>query len=119
MKHLKDSLPILLDDPTFPEKFIPQSSGDAAPSTSKQVLHHEEEIREQTEAAKCFLEEEQATKQVPSLGPLSPKKEGLKFSSLEPQAPSMIQKCHIIEGPVKCSKKLNSHPKMKMSRLLR
>ena len=45
MKHLKDNLPIFPDDPTFAEKFIPHSSGDAVPSTSKQVLAHEEDIR--------------------------------------------------------------------------
>ena len=45
MKHLKDNLLIFPDYPTFTEKFIPQSSGDAAPSTSKQVLPHEEEVR--------------------------------------------------------------------------
>ena len=78
MKHLKDNLPILSDDPAFTEKFIPQSSGDAAPSTSKQTSPHEEEVRKQAQAAKCLLEEEEATKQVPTLAPLSPKKEGLK-----------------------------------------
>ena len=40
MKHLKDNMSIIPDDPTFTEKFIPQSSGDAAPSTSKQVSPH-------------------------------------------------------------------------------
>ena len=45
MKHLKDILPIFPGNPAFTEKFIPQSSGDVAPSTSKQILPHEEEVR--------------------------------------------------------------------------
>ena len=45
MKHLKDNLPVFPDGPAFTEKFIPQSSGDVAPSTSKQVLPPEEEVR--------------------------------------------------------------------------
>ena len=70
-------------------KFLPQSSGDALPSTCKQVLPYEEEVRKQAQAAKCFLEEEQTTKQVPTPASLTPKKEGLKLSFLEPQAPSI------------------------------
>ena len=62
-------------------------------------------------AAKCFLEEEQTTRQVPTPAPLTPKKEGLKLSSLEPQAPSLSQKCHIKQGPVKSSKNLKFTPK--------
>ena len=46
MKHLKDNLHIFPDDPAFTEKFIPESIGDAALSTSKQILPHEEEVRE-------------------------------------------------------------------------
>ena len=45
MKHLEDNLPIFPDDPAFTQKFIPHSIGDAVPSTSKQVLPHEEEVR--------------------------------------------------------------------------
>ena len=44
MKHLKDNLPIFLNDPAFAEKFIPQSSGYVSPSTSKQALPHQEEV---------------------------------------------------------------------------
>ena len=109
MKHLKDNLPIFLDDPAFTEKFIPQSSGDVAPSTSKEVLPHDKEVRKQAQATKCFLKEEQTTRQVPT--PLSPEKEGLKLSSLESQAPSMTQKCHVKQGPIKSSKKLKFTPK--------
>ena len=43
--------------------------------------------------------------------PWTPKKEGLKLSCLEPQDPSMSQKCHVKEGPVKFSKKLKFTPK--------
>ena len=105
MKLLIDNLPIFPNDPDFTKKFIPQSSGDAVPSTSKQVLPHEEEVRKQAQAAKCFLEEEQATKLVPTFAPLSPKKEGFKLSSLESQAPSMTPKHCIKQKPVKFSKK--------------
>ena len=45
MKHLKDNLPILPDDPAFTQKFMPHFSGDAVPCTSKQVLSHKEEVR--------------------------------------------------------------------------
>ena len=106
MKQLKDSLPVFPNGPAFTEKFISQSSGDAAASTSKQVLPNKEEFRKWVQAAKCFLEEEQTTGQVPTLVPLTPKREGLKLSSLEPQALSMSQKCHIKQGPVKSSKRL-------------
>ena len=106
MKHLKDNLPIFPNDPVFTEKFIPQSGGDAAPSTSKQMLSHKEEVRKQVQATKCFLEEQQTTRQVPTLGPLNPKREGLKLSSLGPQAPSMSHKHHVKHGPVKSSKNL-------------
>ena len=77
MKHLKDNLPVFPDDPAFTEKSIPQSSDDAVPSTSKQVLPHEEKVRQQVQVTKCFLEEEQTTRQVPTLAPLTPIKEGL------------------------------------------
>ena len=104
---LRDTLKayaLLPDNSTFPEKFLPQSSGDAVPSTSNQFLPHEEEIRKQAQAAKCFIEEEQASRQDPNFAPLSPKKEGLKFSSLESQAPTMTPKHHIKQGPIKSSK---------------
>ena len=35
MKLLRDNFPIFPDDHAFTEKFIQQSSGDAAPRTSK------------------------------------------------------------------------------------
>ena len=63
------------------------------------------------QATKCFLEEEQTTRQVPTLAPLTPKIEGLILSSLEPQVPSMSQKSHIKQGPVKSSKKLKFTPR--------
>ena len=53
-KHLKDNLPVFLDAPTFAEKFIPQSSGFASPSTSKQASLHEDEVIKQVQAAKYF-----------------------------------------------------------------
>ena len=62
MKHLKDNLPIFPDDPTLTEKCIPQSSGDAAPSTSKQVLPHKEEARKPAQDAKCFLQGDRGNK---------------------------------------------------------
>ena len=43
-KHFKDNLAVFPDDPEFTEKCIPQSSGYASPSTSKQALPHEEEV---------------------------------------------------------------------------
>ena len=45
MKHLKDNLLIFPDDPAFSQKFILKPSGDTAPSTSKQMLPNEEEVR--------------------------------------------------------------------------
>ena len=51
-------------------------------------------------STKWFFEEEQTTHV-----PLTPKKEGLKLSSLEQQVPSMPQKRHVKQGPVKSSKK--------------
>ena len=107
MKHLKDNTPIFPDDPAFTKKFIPQSSDDADSSISKQVLLHEEEVRLQAQAAKCFLEEEKATRQVPLLLPLTPKNEELKLSFLEPQAPSIWKiKHHVKQGGVKSSETL-------------
>ena len=55
INHYKDNLPISQDDPVFTEKFIPQSSCDAAPSISKQILLHEEEVKKRMQATKCFL----------------------------------------------------------------
>ena len=43
-KHCKDNLPIYPDEPEFTEKFKPQSSDNASPGTSKQLLPHEMEI---------------------------------------------------------------------------
>ena len=84
---------------------MPHSSGYAVPSTSKQVLPHEEELRKQAQAAKCFFDKEQSSSQVPTSAPLTPKMKGLKLSSLEPQAPSSQRtKCCMKQGPVKSSK---------------
>ena len=102
IKHLKDNLPIFPDNPTFPQQFMSPSSGDAVPSTLRQSLPHEEEVRKWAGAAKCFFEEEQDPSQVSTPSPLTPKMEGLKPSSLEPQVP----KHHIKQGPIKSSKKL-------------
>ena len=82
---------------------MPSSSGDAIPSTLRHILPHEEEVSKWAQAAKCFFEEEQASSQVPTPAPLTPKMDGLKLSFLEPQAP----KHHIKQGPMKSSKKLN------------
>ena len=56
-KHLKDNLPVFPDDPAFAEKFIPQSSSYASPSTSKQALPHEKEVIKWAQSTKCFSEE--------------------------------------------------------------
>ena len=45
MKHLKDNLPIFPDDPTFPQQLMSPSSSEAVPSTSRQSLPHEEQVR--------------------------------------------------------------------------
>ena len=79
MKHLKDNLSIYPDDPTFSQQFMGTSSDDVVPSTSRQSLPHEEEVRKWAEAAKQFFEEEQDPSQVSSPGP---KMEGLRLSSL-------------------------------------
>ena len=55
MKHLKDSLPIYPDDPTFPQQFMCASSDDVVPSTSQQSLLHEEEVRKWAQAANSSL----------------------------------------------------------------
>ena len=73
------------------------SGDDVIPSTSRQGLPHEEEVRKWAEAAKQFFEEEQDPSQVSSPGP---KLEGLRLHSLESQVP----KCHIKQGPIKSSK---------------
>ena len=75
-KHCKDNLPALPDEPEFAEKFQPQSGDYASPSTSKQLLPHEEIIK-WVQAAKCFFEEEQTTP-----APLVPKKDGFKLSAV-------------------------------------
>ena len=85
MKHLKDNLTI------FPQQFMSLSSDDAVPSTSRQSLPHEEEVRKWAEAVKCFIKEEQDPSQVSTPAPLTSKMEGLRLSFLEPQVP----KCHI------------------------
>ena len=74
-------------------------SDDAIPNTSRQNLHHEEEVRKWAEASKQFFEEEQDPSQVSSPGP---KMEGLRLSSLE----SWVPKCPTKQGPIKSSKKL-------------
>ena len=99
-KHLKDNLPIFPDNPTFPQQMMPPSSGDAVPSTLRQILPHEEKVRKWAQAAKCYFEEEQAPSQVSTPAPLTPETEGLRLSSLEPQAP----KHHIKQGTIKSSK---------------
>ena len=45
MKHLKDNLPIYPDDPAFPQQFMCTSRDGVVPSTSRQSLPHEEEVR--------------------------------------------------------------------------
>ena len=102
IKHLKDNLAIFPDDPTFPQQFMLPSSSDAVPSTLRQGLPHEKEVRKWAQAAKCFFEEEQAPSQVSTPAPLTPKMEGLRLRSLEPQVP----KCHVKQAPIKSSKKL-------------
>ena len=84
MKHLKDNLPIFPDDTAFSQQFMSPCSCDAVPSTSRQSLAHEEEVRKQAEAAKCFFEEEQDPSQASTPAPLTPKMEGLRLSFLEP-----------------------------------
>ena len=77
------------------------SSGDVVPRTSRQSLPQEEKVRKLAEAVKCFFEEKDSS-QVSTSAPLTPKMEGLRLSSLEPQIP----KCHIKQGPITSSKKL-------------
>ena len=45
MKHLKDNVPIYPDDPTFSQQFMGTSSDGVVPSTSRQSLPHEDEVR--------------------------------------------------------------------------
>ena len=79
-------------------------SDGVVPSTSRQSLSHEEEVRKWAEATKQLFEEEQHLSQVSSPGP---KTEGLKLSSLE----TLVPKHHIKQGPIKSSKKLKFTPK--------
>ena len=100
-KHLKDNLPIYPADPTFDQQLMCASSDDVAPSTSRQSLSHEEEVRKWAKAAKQFFEEEQDPSQVSTAAPPTPKIEGLRLSYLEPHLP----KCCIKQGPIKSSNK--------------
>ena len=104
LNYLKDNLPIYPDDPTFSQQFMGACSHDVVPSTSRQSLLHEEEVRKWAEATKQFFEEEQDLSQVSSPGS---KTEGLKLSSLD----TPFLKCHIKQGPSKSSKKLKFTPK--------
>ena len=104
LKHLKDNLPIHPDDPTISQQFMSSLSDDVIPSTSRQSLPHEEEVRKWAEAAKQFFEKEQDPSQVSCPGP---KVEGLRLSSLESQVP----KHHIKQGPINSSEKLKFIPR--------
>ena len=100
LKHLKNKLPIYPDNPTFPQQFMSTSSADVVPSTLRQSLPYEEEVRKLAKAAKQFSEKEQDPSQVSTPAPPTPKKEGQRLSSLEPQVP----KCCIKQGSIKSSK---------------
>ena len=89
LKHLKDNLPIYLDDPNFSQQFMIPSD-DVIPCTSKQSLPHEEEVQKWAELAKQIFEEEQDLEVSQTSLPCS-KTEGLKLSSLETPVP----KCHV------------------------
>ena len=67
------------------------SSDDIIPSTLRQGLPYEEEVRKWAEAAKKFTEEEQDPSQVSSP---CPKMEGLRRSSLESQVPNIALNRH-------------------------
>ena len=68
-KHLKDDFPIYPDDPTFSQQVMGAPSDDVVPSTSRQSLPHEEEVRKWAEATKQFFEEEQDPSHVSSPDP--------------------------------------------------
>ena len=106
LKHHKENLPIHLDDPTFSQQFSGIPSDDVIPCTSKQILHHEEEIRKWAETVKQFIEEDQDMEVSQTSLPCS-KTEGLKLSSLKTPA----HKHHVKLGPVKSSKTLKHKPK--------
>ena len=101
LKHIKENLPIYLDDPAFFQQF---AEDEAIPPTSKFTpeLPHAKVIHKRAEAAKQFLEEEssQSTFHCPSTDDPDPS---------HPKAP----KCHIKQGPVKSSKKLKKATKVK------
>ena len=99
LKHFKDNLPIYPDGPAFSQQFMGVPSDGVVPSTSRQSLPHEEEVRKWDVAAKQFFGEEQDLSQVSS--PDS-KTEGLKLSFLD----TPVMKCHIKQGPIKPSKML-------------
>ena len=81
LKHLKENLPIHPGDPNFSQQFAYVPSDDTVPSTSKQNLAHEEEIRKQTKADKQFFTEEHDPEiSQTSLAHLTT--EGLKYSFL-------------------------------------
>ena len=84
------------------------SSDDVGPSTWRQSLPHEEEIRKGGKVAKQFFEEEQDPSQVSTTASPIPKME--RLSSLEPEAPKHC---------TKSSKKKKLHQKVMMSRVLR
>ena len=88
----------------FSQQIMGAPSVDIIPSTSRQKLPHEEEVRKWTEAAKQFFEAEQDPSQVSSPGP---KMEGLRLSSLESQVPKHCIK----QGPIKSSKKIKMYTK--------
>ena len=77
LKHLRDNLPIYPDDPTLLQQFMGVPSDGVVPSTSRQSLPHEVEVRKWAEAAKQYFEEEQ---DLSKQGPIKSSKE-LKFTS--------------------------------------
>ena len=104
LKHLKDNLPIYPDDPTFSQQFMSTSSDDVVPSTSRQSLPHEEEVKNGQKLPNSSLRKNKT----PVKSPLQdPKMEGFRLSSLELQGP----KCHVKQGSIKSSKKLKFMPK--------
>ena len=105
LKHLKDSLPVHPDDPTFSQQFSGVPSNEV-PCTSTQTLPHEKKIRKWEEAAKQFFKEEQDLEVSQTSLPCS-QTEGLKLSSLETQVPQHYLK----QGLVKSSKKIKHKPK--------